>query len=79
MKIKCIKEKCPYYYESDTYYEVCRLTSKYCVIGDCIGFNNIRYKMEEIACKISNLMNEYNRLECLEDWIKDNQEIKLYE
>ena len=29
--------------------------------------------MDEIIGKVALLMNEYNRLECMEDWIKDHQ------
>ena len=73
-KMKCIKHKCPYYFESDNYFEVCQLVSKYCIVGNCIGVNAIKPKMEELACKISKLTTEYSTLSYLEDWIKDNQE-----
>ncbi len=73
-KLKCLKDKCKFYFESDKYFEVCQLVSKYCIAGDCIGINEIKSKMEEIACEISKLTTEYNTLACLEDWIKDNQE-----
>jgi hypothetical protein len=76
MELKCIKEKCNFYFESDKYYEVCKLTSKYCVAGDCIGFDWIKPKMEEIGCNVSRLMKEYSDLESLEDYIRNNQEIE---
>ena len=62
--IKCIKEKCPFYYQSSTYQEVCHLISKYKLLDKCYGILEIPNKKEIIACKIANLINE---LDCLEE------------
>jgi len=62
--IRCIKEKCPFYYQSNIYQEVCHLTSKYKLLDKCYGILEIPNKKEIIACKIAKLINE---LECLEE------------
>ena len=64
INIKCIKEKCPFYYQSNIYQETCYLTSKYKLLDKCYGILEIPNKKEIIACKISTLINE---LECLEE------------
>jgi len=46
--IKCIKEKCPFYYQSSTYQEVCHLTSKYKLLDKCYGVLEIPNKKEVI-------------------------------
>lgn len=71
--IKCIKEKCPYFYESDHSLRICQLSDEYYLLELCIGFSDIKPKMENITCQTSKLMYEYNRLFVLEDYIKDNQ------
>ncbi len=73
-ELKCIKELCKCYFESDKYFEVCQLVSKYCIADKCIGLNAIKPKMEEIICQVSKLLGEYNELAQLESWIKNNQE-----
>jgi len=64
INLKCIKEKCPFYYNSSTYQETCYLTSKYKLLDKCYGVLEMPNKKESIACKIANLINE---LECLEE------------
>lgn len=71
--MKCIKDKCKFYFNSDDYVEICHLANAYCVSGECVGFDKIRNKMEETSCKVSKLIAEYNELIQLEDWIRDNQ------
>ncbi len=70
--MKCIKQKCPYYFESDGYYEVCQLSEWYAF--ECKVYDNIPDKIEEVACEIGKLQVEYNRLIGLQDYIKDNQQ-----
>ena len=41
---KCIKEKCFLYFNSDDYYEVCQLVSKYVLIDKCYGIKEIPNK-----------------------------------
>jgi len=62
--IKCIKEKCPFYYQSNIYQETCYLTSKYKLLDKCYGIMEIPNKKEIIACQISELLKE---LDCLEE------------
>ena len=73
-ELKCIKKLCKYYFESDEYFEVCQLASKYCIVGKCIGLEFIKSKMEQIDCQISELVREYNSLSPLREWIEENQE-----
>jgi len=61
------------YYNSDDYFEICQLVNEYCVVGNCIGYDKINSKMEEITCEISKLMNIYNTLAELKKYIIDNQ------
>jgi len=63
-ELKCIKEKCPFYYQSNIYQETCYLTSKYKLLDKCCGILEIPNKKEIIICKIAKLINE---LECLEE------------
>lgn len=72
--MKCIKDKCKFYFNSDDYVEICHLANAYCVFGECIGFKEIDGKIEEILCTISKLTRKYNDLGNLKEWIKDNQE-----
>lgn len=72
-EVKCIRELCKYYFESDKYFEVCQLVSKYCIADKCIGLEAIKPKMKEIICEVSKLMEEYNELAKLENWIRNNQ------
>jgi hypothetical protein len=74
MVFKCLKNQCSMYYSSDDYFEICHVVDEYCVAGDCIGYDKIDSKMEEIACKISKLTNEYNTLAELKKYIIDNQQ-----
>jgi len=71
--IKCIKEKCPYYCDNDHSLIICQLSDEYYLSNLCIGFSDIKPKMEKITCQISDLMNEYNKLSVLENYIQDNQ------
>jgi hypothetical protein len=73
---KCInfdKIKCPMYFETDTY-KICQLNPTRYINEKCIGFSYIRPEMEEIACKIAELTNEYDKLAKLKNFIIDNQE-----
>ena len=64
INIKCIKEKCPFYYQSNIYQETCYLISKYKLLDICYGILEIPNKKEIIACQISELLKE---LDCLEE------------
>jgi len=64
INIKCIKEKCPFYYQSNIYQETCYLISKYKLLDKCYGILEIPNKKEIIACQISELLKE---LDCLEE------------
>jgi hypothetical protein len=76
--LKCIKDKCYYYFESDIF-KTCKLKPNQGIIDECIGFDEIPTKMDEIIGKVALLMNKYNRLECMEDWIKDHQKENIDE
>jgi hypothetical protein len=73
VELKCIKENCDYYFESDQYFETCNLISKYVLLNKCFGLDNINEKKEEITCKIAKLVSELEYLEGLEELIKNNQ------
>jgi len=73
-KLKCIKEKCKFYFESDNlYFETCQLISKYVLLDNCYGISEIPNKKEEVVCKIANLVKELDCLNELEELIKNNQ------
>lgn len=72
-ELKCIKEKCGFYFESDGYYEICQLISKRVLLDRCYGLAEVPDKKEEVACKIAKLTEEYDRLCFLESWVEDNQ------
>ncbi len=72
MTIKCIKDKCSYYFNSDIF-EKCSLEPEYIINNNCVGFEKIKAKKEGIIYKISTLLDEYNKLEYLESHIKNNQ------
>jgi len=73
-KLKCIKEKCKFYFESDNlYFETCLLISKYVLLDYCYGLSAIPNKKEEVTCKIAKLVSELDCLNELEELIKDNQ------
>jgi hypothetical protein len=67
MDYKCIK--CSQLSTSN----ICKLNYIKFINEDCIGFDYISTKREELACKISELMTQYNNLEGLEEYIRDNQ------
>jgi len=71
--LKCIKEKCPYYHNSDDYFETCQLISKYVLLDNCYGISEISNKKEIIVCKIAKLIEELECLNRLENLIKNNQ------
>jgi len=74
-KIKCIKEKCKFYYDSDDkYFETCSLISKFALLDKCHGISEIPNKKEELTCKIASLVKEYDYLNGLEKLIKNNQQ-----
>ena len=73
-KIKCIKELCKFYYDSDdNYFETCQLISKYVLLNNCYGLSEIPNKKEELICKIADLVKEYDYLSELESLIKSKQ------
>jgi len=72
-EFKCIKEKCFLYFNSDDYFEVCQLVSKYVLIDKCYGIKEIPNKKEELVCKIADLVKELDCLNELEELIKNNQ------
>jgi len=49
---KCIKEKCFLYFNSDDYYEVCQLVSKYVLIDKCYGIKEIPNKKKKLLVKL---------------------------
>jgi len=73
-ELKCIKEKCGFYFESDNmYFETCRLISKRVLLDKCHGLSEVPNKKEKIACKIAKLTKEFNNLCLLETLIRENQ------
>jgi len=72
-ELKCIKEKCKFYFNSDNYMETCYLISKYMLLDKCFGLMEIPAKKEELICQIAKLVEELNELEGLENLIKNNQ------
>ena len=72
-ELKCIKEKCNYYFDSNLYYGTCQLISKKVLLDKCHGLSEIPDKKEEIACRIAKLTEEFDRLCFLENWIRENQ------
>ena len=73
-KIKCIKELCKFYYDSDdNYFETCQLISKYVLLDNCYGLSEIPNKKEELTCKIAKLVSELEYLNELEELIDNNQ------
>jgi hypothetical protein len=65
-KHKCIKRNCRYYFESDGI-ERCGLAYAYITSKnkECIGFELIQPKQEEIGCKIAELTADWDYLEHL--------------
>lgn len=73
-ELKCIKENCRYYFESDNmYFETCQLISKQVLLNKCHGLSEVPNKKEKIACKIAKLTKEFDYLCLLENLIKENQ------
>jgi len=73
-ELKCIKENCHYYFESDNlYYETCKLISKRVLPDKCYGITEVPNKKEEIACKIAKLTQEFDKLCSLKTLIINNQ------
>jgi len=70
---KCIKYNCYYYFNSDDYFETCKLLDKYILLDKCYGIEEVPNKQIEIASKIQKLTQEFDRLCLLENWVKDNQ------
>lgn len=87
MTLKCIQEKCKYYVDfmdnvindkklnSITkfipYYK-CKLTNEY-ISNKCEGVNKLEERKEEVGCKIQKLTQEYEYLNFLQEWVRDNQ------
>jgi hypothetical protein len=68
-KLKCIKDHCKYYFESDGI-ERCGLTQLYIHREHiCVGFEFITPKQEEIGCKIAQLTADWDYLENLKSEI----------
>lgn len=51
-ELKCIKENCPWYFESDQYIETCQLISKYIMLDRCYGINEIPNKKKNTFVKL---------------------------
>ena len=69
--IKCIKDTCPYYFESDIR-EYCSLADE--VITDkCIGLKKVPERKETLICQMSTLQTELDRLMGIERFVKINQ------
>lgn len=73
MELKCIKEKCSCYWESDSYYETCKLVSRYLLLDKCYGLSEVQNKKEEITCQIAKLVSELEYLNGLENLVRNNQ------
>jgi len=71
--LKCIKENCKYYHNSSDYFESCELLSKYVLLDKCYGLSETQNKQENLACKISNLINELQYLNNLKSLIECHQ------
>ena len=72
MMIKCIKHKCKYYFSSDIIIK-CQLADKYIKNEECIGINKIDSRLEGYICKISKIIDAYNKLREIERYIINNQ------
>ena len=73
-ELKCIKENCKYYFESNNlYFETCQIISKKVLLDNCYGLSEVPDKKEEIACRIAKLTEEFDYLCLLENLIKENQ------
>ena len=73
--LKCVKRKCKYYFTSDNYYISCQIAKEYILNGNgnCIGVRYSNKLAEDMACKISKMVSEYNSLKQLPEFIKNNQ------
>lgn len=76
--IKCIGKLCPKYTEEligGMECNYCNLVNDFVnsYTQDCIGFDHLPNKREELACKIAKLTTEYNSLTGFEEYIKDYQ------
>jgi hypothetical protein len=58
-KMKC-KKDCLAYFESDGF-EICNLADKP-ITYECVGWNEIVPKKEDLICKIGKLLKEYDEL-----------------
>ncbi len=76
--IKCIGKLCPKYSEE----LIGSMKTGYCNLVDnfinshtneCIGFDQLPNKREELACRISQLTTDYNSLNGFEEYIRDYQ------
>ena len=70
---KCIRYKCPKFWESDWIIECCALLSKWVLLDKCHGLEEIINRKETIACEIQKLTKEYDELCQIESKIKENQ------
>jgi len=71
--LKCIKDKCGFYFSSDDYFHTCLLVSKYIIPEKCYGIYAIPNKIEVIGCKIGKLLEELECLNELKELVKNNQ------
>ena len=71
--MNCIRNKCKYFYESDTYCDMCELANQPILSEKCIGISNVKSVMEKLVCQIGGLLNKYDDLFNMESYIKDNQ------
>lgn len=58
--MKCIKEQCKYYLESDIF-ETCSLVGMP-ITDKCVGRDEITQRKEDLLCKIGKLLADYEDL-----------------
>lgn len=76
--VKCIGKLCPKYSEEligSMKCNYCNLVNNFVNshTHECIGFDQLPSKREELACMISRLTTEYNSLVGFEEYLKDCQ------
>ncbi len=64
---RCVKNHCKFYFDSDIY-SICNLSNRP-ILYECVGWNEITPKKEELLCKIGKLLEEYDKLVELENKI----------
>ena len=72
--LKCIKNECNYYFESDVYTQ-CIITGQYITKNSiCKGIIPAKKLAEEKTCEVSKIINEITKLKELENFVKNHQE-----